>query len=1465
MKGFKMTLLGKGKVSKIVAGLLAAIVATTSITGSTYATEIIKISSDEVIESEILDLEDVENVISEEENEAVLEEEISETEEIVTESETYAAEPVAPAVTEIPGTISTEAEYDKSFNSVTGFASVDNAVKDRSEFLNTEAHVKVSNGSEFAEAVVQAKSGKVKVIELTDDIDLGWNKFTAAEQSKFKGAGVLSQYKAPSPNASIKAITELAGFTNEEMLNSGVSSFKISDINGLTIFSKNGYSISHAEINVNRNAVDIIIRNIHFKNMWMWDDDGNQKAVGWSDLKLNEGRNIWIDHCSFDAAFDGNIDIENGATGLSITWCKIGQTPEEATVSGNAIYNSIMTMENLYSEGKITTGLYKKFRDAGATPEEVMMYSAYHDKCHLCGSGDKDCIDYNDTIRDSNGNIRVTLAYNHYRSIGQRLPMIRQGSGHMFNCYIDDSLRSEILKNTAIARYATSNYKLSRCINARNGASIGADTCIFNGVEEPIIGAEYQKKDTGNMSAPWPTYFANAINHSLIVNSKVINSKGTYVGSSWDNNGVNNFTPKFTWVDKSTIGKWAWSNTITNYNDHKKGDFDKKEGSTYVVTPYNFEFAYDYDEMLPYSYNKVSLDDVENVIVNKSGVCAIDLSDEEWCKTIYYAPEEMKRKISSIGDVEYSDAFKNKIDAIFDYYAHLSEAEKAEITNIDTLNAAKEEYEKIDNVVKLIEEIGTIEYTTECKNKIDSARAAYNALSKESQAKVINNDTLVNAENRYKEIITKVVYFNANGGSVSINQIEVTLGKAYGNLPVPKRKKYEFEGWFTDSGMKIKGTDIVNIDPSLEGITLYAKWYKDIPETPYFEVEIIGDYEYTGNAIIPEISVTFGDIELHEGIDYTVAYKNNINAYEEEQYDRYGNINFSKAPTVIVTGKGKFTGKQNAYFLIEKADISKVVTITESATPCNYVYNTKNLKVVKPVFVYNKAKLTLNKDYKIELPDGVDFDKAESYEATIEALEKSNFKGSETFTVKKVDTEKKISSSINIPKQYYCGRDFRDYVTLYIAENLDLDPNKIKAGSETLKKGEIALIMPTEMVEPGTYSVTIISNGQVEGVTGSITKTLTIAKAEFGKVIKNYPEKNYSVNYTLEDLSVSGDVYNPAGVEAKIDSSKAKVVIQLHLDSEGKDEEYPVVKEGGLVEGRDYTVAYANNKKAGKASVTIKGKGNFAGIAGKYDYTIEKADLSEADVVIPSLTTYVKKGANYKPSKVIVDVDGCTVKSSEYTVKYYLDDPATEGARELGAKNPSTNKPYEFELADSDTYGVIYAQITAKELNYTGSIVKEYYVYRKASVKTNLSTAIVKAYYIDYDGEPIYDCRTNRPVEAKAFQYTGNEITTDTLEASETEPIKMFVTVKATKQEGSKKVTGNVDITDYVDIVLTNNVNVGTATAVVSLKDGAAGIVTLTDRNTEKEFDVDLSTVNGAKLQNIKIAPYNVSVYWECS
>ena len=122
--------------------------------------------------------------------------------------------------------------------------------------------------------------------------------------------------------------------------------------------------------------------------------------------------------------------------------------------------------------------------------------------------------------------------------------------------------------------------------------------------------------------------------------------------------------------------------------------------------------------------------------------------------------------INEIGTVEYTDGCKAKIDAASDAFEALTEAQKALVTNEQTLRNAITQYNELkaaadqaaadqqaaDTVIGLINEIGTVEYTDGCKVKIDAASNAFEALTEAQKALVTNEQTLRNAIDRYNEL-----------------------------------------------------------------------------------------------------------------------------------------------------------------------------------------------------------------------------------------------------------------------------------------------------------------------------------------------------------------------------------------------------------------------------------------------------------------------------------------------------------------------------------------------------------------------------------------------------------------------------------------------------------------------------------------------------------------------------------------
>ncbi len=536
----------------------------------------------------------------------------------------------APAVDKIPGTDRTISDINESFLSVSGFAK--GKINDRSHYKEGDREYAVAGDEkDFLTALREAMKGNVKVIEVRSDMYLGW--WELSDEDKNAGRGVIDVYSGTESTA----VTPVG---NPVLIESGISTITLNNIDGLTIFSTNGATIKHTEIKLNSGCNDIAIRNLNFTETWEWDDwtrkgfgstggHGNAKRNGFTYLKINGAHNVWIDHCNFGIAFDGNVDVENGSNGVSITWCKFGDTDYS---KGSMLYRAISYFEDIYQESKLNKDvssfvMYGTARDNELTKEQIAVYMGYHKKCHLVGAGDKDTWLYKDSDgnivknelkTDANELLRISFGYNSYTGCGSRLPLLRGGVAHLYNCYIDDynvSLANGYYnkKNSdgltvkeQIEKAGGETHFLTWGSNPRCGAATAADTCDYYYVDAPLTYNEIDES-MGQYSG----WFGK--NYGLIVNSRVKRNEksSVYEGSSWDNNGENPFTEsRVVWNSgKSTINNWLWG----------------QEGKE-----------------LPYSYQVFPLDYVKDYTNLYGGSGVLDYTASEWLKTEYAASGKIK-------------------------------------------------------------------------------------------------------------------------------------------------------------------------------------------------------------------------------------------------------------------------------------------------------------------------------------------------------------------------------------------------------------------------------------------------------------------------------------------------------------------------------------------------------------------------------------------------------------------------------------------------------------------------------------------------------------------------------------------------------------------------------------------------------------------------------------------------------
>ena len=185
------------------------------------------------------------------------------------------------------------------------------------------------------------------------------------------------------------------------------------------------------------------------------------------------------------------------------------------------------------------------------------------------------------------------------------------------------------------------------------------------------------------------------------------------------------------------------------YTDACKARIDEARDAYDALTDAQKALVENYDELqdaeAEYAYLKASAEATE--------------ADEN-------AAIAVKAKIYDIGEVEYTDVCKAKIDEAKAAYDALTEAQKALVTNYDVLEAAEARYNELkaaadqaaadqaaaDTVKEKINAIGEVEYTDACMGKIDEAKAAYDALTETQKALVTNYETLTAAQTRYAEL-----------------------------------------------------------------------------------------------------------------------------------------------------------------------------------------------------------------------------------------------------------------------------------------------------------------------------------------------------------------------------------------------------------------------------------------------------------------------------------------------------------------------------------------------------------------------------------------------------------------------------------------------------------------------------------------------------------------------------------------
>ncbi len=406
--------------------------------------------------------------------------------------------------------------------------------------------------------------------------------------------------------------------------------------------------------------------------------------------------------------------------------------------------------------------------------------------------------------------------------------------------------------------------------------------------------------------------------------------------------------------------------------------------------------------------------------------------------------------------------------------------------------------------------------------------------------------------------------------------------------------------------------DVLPQDVPKDGVIPEDLWIAGVEE----------GYGYTGSAIRPKVRVYDGKTRLTEKKDYIIAYKNNVKANDASVA--------GKAPTITVTGKGNYTGRDTKTFQILPLDIgSESEGNLFEADDIAIAGSSKAQKPV-PELYWNGRKLKNRADYTVTYHKGT-YSGAET-EALPSVKEPGSYyvklTGNTNFTgVRRVQLTvlpegavKPIAKAkaVKIPNQPYRIGNQDGAVTPEVV---------VKDGSRTLTRDVHYTVTYSNNKKVGT-AYAIIRGIEANGYCGT----------------KRVPFKITGI--ALKKASVTG----LAGQTFVYDGTAKEPQLTLSVKVNGTA--VPLVKD------RDYSVRWQNNVNAGTAAVIFTGKNGYTGTL-KKTFKIKAFNLAEdrdgrfrVEMEAAS-TPYAKGGAKPGLTVTFRQADGTvrTLKEgTDYTV-----------------------------------------------------------------------------------------------------------------------------------------------------------------------------------------------------------------------
>lgn len=568
----------------------------------------------------------------------------------------------------------------------------------------------------------------------------------------------------------------------------------------------------------------------------------------------------------------------------------------------------------------------------------------------------------------------------------------------------------------------------------------------------------------------------------------------------------------------------------------------------------------------------------------------------------------------------------------------------------------------------------------------------------------------------------------------------------------------------------------------------------------------IGEKVYKASAWEPEVTVTDETrgtaITLIKGTDYTVKYENNLN------------VGTAKVTITAVEGSG-FEGSKETTFKIVPAEITSVTLVNNKLT-----YNAKEQTVsISKVFAGSLEVPVSDYDIVTGTDKGTN---AGSYEAKVTG--KNNFTGTKgaAWTIEKADLSN-YTVVLEPSKFVYGGDDKQPAVT-------------VKNGDKTVAASEYKVTY-TNNKNAGTATVTV--KGEEVNYTGTATKNFTIEKAP----LKAVTLEKYSLPY-----KPTGNTVTITGVTAEGETGNSATKVTLTLTTNDWE----------VVSGKTGT-------NVGTYKLIVKGKGNFKDNA-EAEWTIAKTapsatkeptpntDLTyngkDQDLVTPGETSdgtiqYSKDGGNTWTTTIPTGKD-----VGDYPVQWKI----------VGDDNHSDSDPKPLSPDPKIKPAKISSVTLVKDvLTFNGT---EQSV-QIASVIATVGEETLTLTSADYDvksGQTAIDAGSYTLIVEGKGNFEGTAPANWTMKAASIEGAKVTLSPKEFIYNGNAQTPETVVVekfgktlvegTDYT-VAYEDNVNAGTAKAIITGKGNFDSNTSVTEPYTIKPAELQTVTLKNNKLTYI--------------